>query len=79
MPDDEEYDSVQRVEELQIGASIKVSCKRGTDVRDDDSVSINANFETIEDLRDGSMELTDITIDRMAELRAFHPDREDDE
>lgn len=74
-----EYDSVQRVEELQIGASISIKSKRGTDVRDDDSVSVDANFETIDDLREGSEELTTIVTDRMTELRGFDPEADDDE
>lgn len=75
--DSQDYDSVKRVEELQIGASIRIQCKRGTDVRDDDSVSVDANFETIDDLRDGSEELTTIVTGRMADLRGFNPEDDD--
>lgn len=74
-----DYDTTEKVEQTTTGYTFKVRSQRGTAVRDDDSVSATAHYESMDELQRERDELTTATIEELNRLRSNQPDEDGDD
>ena len=77
--EDDDYEHVKCVKRTDVGVSLTVKLKRGTDTRDQDEVIAKAKGSTLEDAREDMNELREYIRDLAADARQIQPDPEPDE
>lgn len=73
----DEYDTTEKVERTDKGFRLTVESTRGTGTRDQDKVKAELRTEEMP-TPDECQEVVDEVQACMAELRAFHPDGDDE-
>lgn len=64
----------EKIEEIETGYRLTVKSKRGTGTRDEDTVSVTAKTETLEEIEDESPRVHAAVQAMMDNRRAHQPD-----
>ena len=77
--EDTDRERIEHVERTDVGVSLTVKLKRGTETRDQDEVIAKAKGSTLEDARKDMDELRGYIRDLAEDARQIQPDSDSDE
>lgn len=72
-------DTTEQIEQTETGYRLTVKSKRGTETRDEDTVTVSAKTETLEQLEDESPRVHATVSAMMDNRKAHQPDGEDED
>jgi hypothetical protein len=74
MTDDTSYDTTERIDQYEHGASLHIRSKRGTGTRDEDKVSGELHADSVDELDARREQLRETVVTTLRELRDTQPD-----